>query len=300
MKILKIFGVVVGIHVFALILIFANPGCTSTNPPAPAAVDTVAKADAPAPAIAVPAAAAETSPIIAAPMDSPVTPAPATDPAASPNIHYSPTRPNTAAAETLVAQPVADVTPATTYTVVHGDSLWSIAKKHHISYKELAIANSIKTSAIVRPGQKLIIPSKALPAEPVDSGAKPAVHPKASANGTSAHRTGESVKHVVKPGETIGSIARKYQVRARDIEVANTITDPKKIRPGMVLVIPGWQAPAHKAAATPAAPTPPPQATPADSPVQPAPVSDLDAGVKPQSGEPPVIDINGGSSAPKK
>ena len=31
MKILKIFGIVVGIHVFALLLIFANPGCSSSS-----------------------------------------------------------------------------------------------------------------------------------------------------------------------------------------------------------------------------------------------------------------------------
>src|SRR5689334_17706465 len=43
MKILKIFGVVVGIHVFALILIFANPGCSSTTKPP--ASETVAKAE---------------------------------------------------------------------------------------------------------------------------------------------------------------------------------------------------------------------------------------------------------------
>ena len=36
MKILKIFGVVVGIHLFALLLIFANPGCSSTSKPPPA------------------------------------------------------------------------------------------------------------------------------------------------------------------------------------------------------------------------------------------------------------------------
>ena len=53
MKILKIFGIVVGIHVFALVLIFANPGCSSSTRPAPAPTDTVAKSE-PAPAISVP------------------------------------------------------------------------------------------------------------------------------------------------------------------------------------------------------------------------------------------------------
>ena len=42
MKILKIFGIVVGIHVFALISIFANPVGSSTTKPPPAPHDTVA------------------------------------------------------------------------------------------------------------------------------------------------------------------------------------------------------------------------------------------------------------------
>ena len=53
MKIMKVLGVVVGIHLFALILIFANPGCSSTSKPTPAPVDTLAKSE-PAPAITVP------------------------------------------------------------------------------------------------------------------------------------------------------------------------------------------------------------------------------------------------------
>jgi LysM repeat protein len=60
-------------------------------------------------------------------------------------------------------------------------------------------------------------------------------------------RTGtEAVKHTVKSGETLSTIARKYGVKQGDIAVANNISDPQKIRVGMELVIPGWQAPAGK------------------------------------------------------
>ena len=45
MKILKIFGLVVGIHVAALILIFANPGCSSSTKPAPSPGDTRCSVD---------------------------------------------------------------------------------------------------------------------------------------------------------------------------------------------------------------------------------------------------------------
>ena len=44
MKILKIFGIVAGIHALAFLLILANPGCSSTSkpPPAPANAESIA------------------------------------------------------------------------------------------------------------------------------------------------------------------------------------------------------------------------------------------------------------------
>ena len=44
MKLLKIFGIVAGIHAFALVLIFANPGCSSSSK-ATRDSDTLADAD---------------------------------------------------------------------------------------------------------------------------------------------------------------------------------------------------------------------------------------------------------------
>ena len=84
-----------------------------------------------------------------------------------------------------------------------------------------------------------------------------------------------STVHVVKSGETLGVIAKKYQVKVGDIATAHTIADPTKIRVGQSLKIPGVQAPAAKNA-TPApavAPAPAPAVEPA--PVAPAPVSPL-------------------------
>lgn len=44
------------------------------------------------------------------------------------------------------------------YTVKSGDSLWTIAKKNHISTKKLAEANGLDDKASLKVGQKLIIP----------------------------------------------------------------------------------------------------------------------------------------------
>lgn len=299
MKILKIFGIVVGVHVFALILIFANPGCNSSSKPKPVPADTAAPAE-PSPVVTVPsqstvnydpapasyAADNGASPIVAAPIafnpDAPAT---------SGGVRFSPTRPNTPAASAVQAQPVADVTPVSTYTVVRGDSLWSIAKTHRITVTELADANNLSTGATLRLGQKLIIPGPASAA----TGAAPAASAPAVAEAPAPKPPAEAVTHVVKAGETLGAIARKYQVTVGEIATANNITDPAKIRPGRELVIPGWKSPAARASGATAAVAPAPANAapkPAGTPLfsLPPPDQDLDAGLK-KSGEAPVIKV---------
>jgi len=306
MKILKIFGVVVGIHVVALIMIFANPGCSSNTKAPPAPSDTViAPAEPASPKIVVPTTA-ETSPVSIAPMAAGETPpsiaAPAESAApagASILLRYTPTRPGTAAAGALEAEPVADVTPATTYTVARGDSLWTIAKKNHLNVSELAAANNLKSGAQVRIGQKLLIPSKPVPgltAPPAPAAKAPA----AASAPTAAKTAGETVRHVVKPNETLGAIARKYGVKVGDIATANNISDPARIRPGVELVIPGWQAPAGKTAAPAKSAATPAKVAPITIPAiaVPRPDQDLDAGLKPTAA-PPVIQIED-AAAPKK
>jgi LysM repeat protein len=295
MKILRIFSVVVGIHVFALVLIFANPGCSSPNKPAPSPSDTLSNSDDASNTPVSRAGSDNVSPVVIAGDDSAASSVPSSfDPNASatPEIRFSPTRPGTPAASTLEAQPVGDVTPATTYTVAKGDSLWTIAKKHGVSIAEIAAANNIRPNATIRLGQKLIVPAKTVSSNPgvmepaMQSPATPTRAPAPSSSGS-------LVKHVVRSGETLGAIARKYQVKVGEIATANNISDPAKIRQGMELVIPGWQAPRgqSKSASVPAAEpaTPPPSsdpvpATSTPSLIIPAPESETTT-------QPPVIRV---------
>jgi LysM repeat protein len=304
MKILKIFGIVVGVHVFALILIFANPGCSSSTKPKPTPADTAVQSE-PSPVVTVPSQStvryAADSPFSAAPLnengESPVMASPISfnpdAPATSAGVRFSPTRPNTPAASTLQAQPVADVIPTSTYTVVKGDSLWSVAKSHRLTVGELAAANNLTAGTTLRLGQKLLIPVKAgaataAAATPTAPAQVEPPAPKPSA---------EAVTHVVKAGETLGAIARKYQITVGEIATANNITDPAKIRPGRELIIPGWRSPNARPAsqsanggstATAAAPKPAAPVTPLFN--LPSPDQDLDAGLK-KAGDAPVIKV---------
>lgn len=133
-----------------------------------------------------------------------------------------------------------------TYTVMPGDTLSGIAKKNGVTVTALRAANKLAGDAL-RAGQLLNVP---------------AVGAKAAASATTAPvakpaATG-SLTHTVKPGETLGVIARKYNVNATDLATANSITDPRKLRVGQELKVPGWQSPAAKPAAAAVAPAAPP------------------------------------------
>lgn len=49
---------------------------------------------------------------------------------------------------------------------------------------------------------------------------------------------GASQKHVLKPGESLSSVARKFGVSVKDIMQANAIKDPMGVRDGKVLTVP--------------------------------------------------------------
>ncbi len=296
MKILQIFGAVVAVHLLAFIFIFASPGCQSgpRNLPTPDATLPSAPATQPL---------AYGSPAAPEPVDL-GTPSVSYTPA-SPSGHATPTRPGSAAAVAVTpAKPVENVAPVSTYTVERGDSLWSISKKHGLTVAELAKANNISTGAALRPGRKLIVPGKvgvtreptapaamSLPSEKTPLPARPS--------------NGEAVTHTVVVGESLGVIARKYQVTVGELAAANNITDPSKVRAGQQLVIPGFKAvnarpggttTTTRPADTPAAPatTTPPAATSAAPRFEiapPPPGQDLDAGLKEVEMEVPTIKV---------
>lgn len=112
-------------------------------------------------------------------------------------------------------------TGGTTYTVKAGDTLYSIAKKYNVTVAALAKANNITNYNLIRVGQVLVIPGTTAPTPP------PAT----------------TVKYTVKAGDTLYSIASKYNTTVAAIASANKITNINLISVGQVLIIPVKQAP---------------------------------------------------------
>lgn len=98
-----------------------------------------------------------------------------------------------------------------TYIVKPGDTLGAIAKRNGVTVASLAAANGIRDVNRVDAGQQLTIP-----------GAKP---------GPAAQ------SYTVKPGDTLGVIARKLGVSVASLAKANGIANPNRIKVGQVLRI---------------------------------------------------------------
>src|SRR6185312_8545653 len=191
MKILQIFGAVVAVHLLAFIFIFASPGCQSGPHTVPTPDATL-----PAESAAAPAPVAYNANAAPQPVDLGTGPG-----------HDTPTRPGSPlAAAVSPAHVTEDVVSVSTYTVVRGDSLWSVAKKNHVTVAELAKANKLSTGAALKPGKTLMIPGKPVshgaPKEMSAPAAKAAVSaPEKSASSTPAS---DAFTHKVASGESLG------------------------------------------------------------------------------------------------
>lgn len=105
------------------------------------------------------------------------------------------------------------------HVVRYGETLFSIARRYGSTVYAVAMANGIYDVNYIRPGMKLIIPNCHV--EP-----SPPQHPPV-----------DCVKYIVKPGDTLYSIARRHGTSVYAIAHANNIVNPWYIRVGMKLII---------------------------------------------------------------
>ncbi len=111
-----------------------------------------------------------------------------------------------------------------TYTVVKGDTLWSISQRYDVKMISIISVNNLKEISRLSIGQKLklLITNMDI----------------AKAEGYSQEAVAEEIIYYVKKGESLWSISRDYNVKLESIIAANSITDASKISIGQQLRIP--------------------------------------------------------------
>jgi len=169
---------------------------------------------------------------------------PETQPPRAPQVPAARAQPAAAPQRSVFEEPIAK---GDEIIVEQGDTLYGLSRRHGVGLSELMAVNGLSGPAI-KPGQRLNLPagtrahaSSARPAQPQTSGEPPPVAEAPS---------GWTGSHTVAPGDSLYGLARRYNVKTTELQRVNAISDPRRIRPGTVLRVPGASdGPSHQSVA---------------------------------------------------
>lgn len=96
-----------------------------------------------------------------------------------------------------------------THTVVPGDSLYNIANMYNTTIENILLFNNIPNMNLIYPGQQIIVPLS----------------------------PSEAILYTVRPGDTLYTIARRYNTFVDNLIRFNYLNPPYIIYPGQQLVV---------------------------------------------------------------
>ena len=135
------------------------------------------------------------------------------------------------------------------YTIVKGDSLWSISRRYDISMNAIISSNNLKEITRLSIGQKLVLPitnmdiakaegyNQDTAADQTNIIAQPVIEKKN--NNIKQPETVEPIVYTVKAGDNLWNISRKYGVSVAVITDINHLGDKDLLSLGQKLEIPG-------------------------------------------------------------
>ncbi|MEN8660926.1 MAG: LysM peptidoglycan-binding domain-containing protein [Lentimonas sp.] len=239
MKVSKIFGFVLCLHLGIITVLIVQPGCRTTQPP----TQTYKYADVSSVRSNVEGATSTSDGLIEATRLDEGSTLDAAFNAGIEGDNYGSTPEfaefdNVTPIDPIISQgdssneagPSVDISGPSfeTYTVKKGDSLWAISKRQNVSLSELYVANGLNKNSVLSIGQQIQIPAEGSSAT-VSTLTADAYQP------TSFNTGSES--YTVKRGDTLSKIASQYGTTVGAIKASNGKTSDM-IRVGEKLVIP--------------------------------------------------------------
>ena len=120
------------------------------------------------------------------------------------------------------------------HVVSRGETLSGIASRYRVAVSDIRMANrSVRSSSTIHPGQVLVIPAPG-GVSPASARASSATAEAPAARGSSGATT-----HVVRSGETLSTISRRYGVSVRQLQSWNGMGSSTRIRAGQRLRVGG-------------------------------------------------------------
>lgn len=136
------------------------------------------------------------------------------------------------------AAPAGAAAPASTYTVVDGDTPTAIAARHGLDLATFLSDNGLSMNSVIYPGQQFTVGGGGLAAASVTTASsQPATFQAAS--------TETGGKYTIEEGDTLTSIAAGLNVGLGELMQANNLSANSVIYPGKELSVPGGAVASH-------------------------------------------------------